>query len=192
MTFIGFLSSQYGLWNYESTILPALIIGWNQWSSSYCLVASVNLYNYSISSDSRLLWRLFGRVATCQSNRKPSVKLWPQIMFSLSSVTEKAFLFLLVSLFILSYSLLIGCHYEQPAVGQEENSDYKAPSFWRRMEDVLFARRSWGKKVEEVFEWITGCFPSILSCFFCLPPIFYSSSDSTRSSSSSLVCQADG
>lgn len=54
--------------------------------------------------------------------------------------------------------------------------------------DVLFARLSRGKRVEEVFEWITGYFLPLLhslntSSFLPVTPV---------SSSSSLVCQGDG
>lgn len=51
---------------------------------------------------------------------------WPQIMFSLSTVTEKAWLHLSLLSLSSSPSILIGCQCEQPAVGQRENSDYKA------------------------------------------------------------------
>lgn len=52
----------------------------------------------------QLLWLLLRSAAACQCNRKLSLKLWSQIMFSLASVVEK-----LVSL-SLSFSLSLSHH----------------------------------------------------------------------------------
>lgn len=114
----------------------------------------------------QLCWLLFRSVASCQCNRKSSAKLRPRIMLSLCGVTEKtrlalsppplfcAFLFLLT---------LIGCHSVQPAVGQGEESDYKAGGCAVCQDELRRKRlRKYLSGLLAVF------FPSFLY-HFCLP-----------------------
>lgn len=69
----------------------------------------------------QLLWLLLRSAAACQCNRKSSLKLWSQIMFSLASVVEKLVSLSLFLTLTLSLAILIGCQCEQPAVAKREN-----------------------------------------------------------------------